>query len=160
MSKKNQPTFESLTKDQLKILREAFDAFDKEKKGSIPTDTVGTILEMLGQKLSEEELEDVIDEFDSNESGEFEFEEFARLAARYVEPEEDYDALRKELREAFMLYDKEAKGFITLAIFKEILRQLDGEIPEEELDDILDEIDADGSGTVDFEEFMGVMTGE
>jgi calmodulin len=44
-----------------------------------------------------------------------------------------------------------AKGFITLAIFKEILRQLDGEIPEEELDDILDEIDVDGSGTVDFE---------
>jgi calmodulin len=94
------------------VLREAFDAFDKEKKGSIPTDIVGTILEMLGQKLSEEELEDVIDEFDSNESGEFEFEEFAKLAARYVEPEEDYDALRKELREAFMLYDKEGRYLV------------------------------------------------
>jgi calmodulin len=62
---------------------------------------------MLGQKLSEDELEDVIDEFDANESGEFEFEEFATLAARFVEPEEDYEALRKELREAFMLYDRE-----------------------------------------------------
>lgn len=31
------------------------------------------------------------------------------------------------------------------------MRELDGAIPEEELDDIVDEIDADGSGTVDFE---------
>ena len=35
--------------------------------------------------------------------------------------------------------------------FKAILRELDGAVPEEELDDIVDEIDADGSGTVDFE---------
>lgn len=74
-----------------------------------------------------------------------------------------------------------AKGFIPVDSFKQILRELDGAVPEEELDDIVDEIDADGSGTVDFEgtaillnsnwpvltnyfllftEFMEVMTGE
>lgn len=44
-----------------------------------------------------------------------------------------------------------AKGYIPLDTFKQILRELDGAVPEEELDDIVDEIDADGSGTVDFE---------
>lgn len=44
-----------------------------------------------------------------------------------------------------------ARGYLTLDTFKEILRELDGAIPEEELDDIVDEIDLDGSGTVDFE---------
>lgn len=91
------------------VLKEAFNAFDKDKTGSIPTDTVGTILEMLGQKLTEDELDDIIDEFDEDESGELEFDEFIKLAARYVEPEEDYEALRKELREAFMLYDKDGR---------------------------------------------------
>lgn len=91
------------------MLKEAFNAFDKDKTGSIPTDTVGTILEMLGQKLTEDELDDIIDEFDEDESGELEFDEFIKLAARYVEPEEDYEALRKELREAFMLYDKDGE---------------------------------------------------
>ena len=42
-------------------------------------------------------------------------------------------------------------GFIPLDVFKKILQELDGAVPENELDDIIDEIDADGSGTVDFE---------
>lgn len=34
---------------------------------------------------------------------------------------------------------------------REILAELDDTIPEYELDQMIDEIDADGSGTVDFE---------
>lgn len=79
------------------------------------------------------------------------FKEFIQLARRFIEPEEDWDSLRKELREAFMLYDKDARGYLTLETFKAILRELDNTIPEEELDEMIDEIDADGSGTVDFE---------
>ncbi|XP_053675550.1 troponin C, isoallergen Bla g 6.0101-like [Anopheles nili] len=153
-------TGKELSKDQLKVLRDAFNAFDKEKTGSISTDVVGTILELLGHKLSEEELEEVIEEYDEDESGQLEFDEFVALASNYVEPEEDYDALRKELREVFMMYDKDAKGYLPVEEFKAILRELDGAVPEEELDDIVDEIDADGSGTVDFEEFMEVMTAD
>uniref|UniRef100_A0A182FHY9 EF-hand domain-containing protein n=1 Tax=Anopheles albimanus TaxID=7167 RepID=A0A182FHY9_ANOAL len=140
-----------LSKDQLKVLRDAFNAFDKEKTGSISTDVVGTILELLGHKLTEEELEEVIEEYDEDESGQLEFDEFVALASCYVTPEEDYESLRAELREVFMMYDKDAKGYLPVEEFKAILRELDGEVPEDELDEIVDEIDADGSGTVDFE---------
>lgn len=40
------------------------------------------------------------------ESGRLEFEEFVTLAAKFI-VEEDAEALEKELREAFRLYDKE-----------------------------------------------------
>jgi len=89
--------------------------------------------------------------FDEDESGEIEFSEFIKLAARFVEPEEDYDTLRKELREVFMLYDKEARGYLPLDEFKKILKEIDPELPEDELDETIDEIDADGSGTIDFD---------
>lgn len=158
---KDKPKMDNeLSKDQLKVLKDAFDAFDTEKTGHIPLEVVGTILELLGHALTEEELQDVCEDYDVDESDMLEFDEFVQLASNYVEPEEDYDALRKELREVFMMYDKDGKGFIPLDSFKQILRELDGAVPEEELDDIIDEIDADGSGTVDFEEFMEVMTGE
>uniref|UniRef100_A0A2M4CYN6 Putative calmodulin n=1 Tax=Anopheles darlingi TaxID=43151 RepID=A0A2M4CYN6_ANODA len=153
-------TGKELSKDQLKVLRDAFNAFDKEKTGSISTDVVGTILELLGHKLTEEELEEVIEEYDEDESGQLEFDEFVALASCYVTPEEDYESLRAELREVFMMYDKDAKGYLPVEEFKAILRELDGEVPEDELDEIVDEIDADGSGTVDFDEFMEMMTGE
>lgn len=43
----------------------AFDAFDKEKKGCIGTDMVGTILSMLGHEVSTEELSEIITEIDT-----------------------------------------------------------------------------------------------
>lgn len=46
---------------------------------------------------------------------------------------------------------KIAKGYITVEVLRDILHELDDKIPPADLDMIIDEIDADGSGTVDFE---------
>lgn len=48
------------------MLKKAFDAFDHEKKGSIGTNMVGTILAMLGYELSEKALQDIISEVDED----------------------------------------------------------------------------------------------
>lgn len=136
--------------------------------------------------------------FVSTESGRLEFEEFITLAAKFI-VEEDAEAMQKELREAFRLYDKEGKdpqpptgqcaryptlpsmnyvafplrrhhvslhpasafnyvsllcagnGYIPTSCLKEILRELDDQLTEQELNMMIDEIDSDGSGTVDFD---------
>ncbi|NEU34834.1 EF-hand domain-containing protein [bacterium LRH843] len=67
--------------------------------------------------------------------------------------------MQEELREAFRLYDKEGNGYITTDVLREILKELDDKITSEDLDMMIAEIDSDGSGTVDFDEFMEVMTG-
>lgn len=149
---------DDLTKDQIVLLKKAFDAFDHEKKGCIGTGMVGTILSMLGYDLSEKMLQDIIKEVDEDGSGELEFEEFCTLSARFL-VEEDTEALQQELREAFRLYDKEGNGYITTDVFRGILHELDDKLSPEELDLMIEEIDADGSGTLDFDEFMEVMTG-
>lgn len=59
--------------------------------------------------------------------------------------------MAQELREAFRLYDKEGNGYITTDVFKEILHELDDKLTSEELDLMIEEIDADGSGTLDFD---------
>lgn len=46
-----------------------------------------------------------------------------------------------------------------LAEFKSVLKEIEPELPEKELDDIVDEVDADGSGRIEFEEFLEVMIG-
>ena len=71
--------------------------------------------------------------------------------------EEDEECLRQELKEAFRIYDNEGDGFITTNTLKEILRELDPKLAEAELVGILEEVDEDGSGTVDFDEFMDFM---
>ena len=152
---------EELDKTQLQLLKNAFDAFDHEKKGVISTDMIGTILEMLGTQVDEGTLKEIIDEVDEDGSGELEFPEFVQLAAKFLtEEEEDNEAMVRELREAFRLYDKEGNGYITTDVLKEIFKELDNTITSEDLETMIEEIDSDGSGTVDFDEFLEVMTGE
>lgn len=59
--------------------------------------------------------------------------------------------MQQELREAFRLYDKEGNGYITTDVFRDILHELDDKLSPEELDLMIEEIDADGSGTLDFD---------
>ncbi|XP_055712564.1 troponin C, isoallergen Bla g 6.0201-like [Phlebotomus papatasi] len=150
---------DDLDKEQVALLKKAFDAFDQEKQGFIEATMVGTILGMLGHQLDQKMLDEIIAEVDADGSGQIEFEEFATLAARFL-VEEDAEAMQAELKEAFRLYDKEGNGYITTGVLREILRELDDKITEEDLDMMIEEIDSDGSGTVDFDEFMEVMTGE
>lgn len=72
------------------------------------------------------------------------------MAARFL-VEEDQEAMQQELREAFRLYDKEGNGYITTDVFRDILHELDDKLSPEELDLMIEEIDADGSGTLDFD---------
>jgi len=148
-----------LSQDQIDQFRKYFNMFDKEKKGFIHTSKVGQILRTMGQAFEERDLKQLIKEFDADGSGEIEFEEFAELVARFVLQEEDTSGLEEELREAFRLYDKQGNGYILVSDFREILRALDDKITEDELDEMIAEIDTDGSGTVDFDEFMEVMSG-
>ncbi|XP_037044846.1 troponin C, isoallergen Bla g 6.0101-like isoform X1 [Bradysia coprophila] len=151
--------FSELDKETVRILKNAFLAFENEKSGTILAEDIGTIVEMLGHRLDERALKLAIKEADPVGSGKVEFEPFACFASKYVEVEEDADAVAKELREAFLLYDRDSKGYITVEVLRQILHEIDDKIPPGDLDLMIEEIDADGSGTVDFEEFMEVMTG-
>jgi len=55
---------------------------------------------------------------------------------------------------------RSGNGYITTATLREILHELDDKLSPDDLDGIVAEIDEDGSGTIDFDEFMEMMTGE
>lgn len=112
---------------------------------------VKEILTLLGHEVDDAELDEVMEEFDEDESGEIEFSEFIKLAEEFVEPEQDYNETKKELREMFMMYDKNQQGFIPVADFKSLLKELEPELPDSEAEQIVKELDTDGSGTIEFE---------
>ncbi len=57
------------------------------------------------------------------------------------------------ITDSFLLF----QGFITMQTFRSILAEVDPKLSEAELDGIIAEIDEDGSGTMDFEEFCELM---
>ncbi|XP_060072009.1 troponin C [Ylistrum balloti] len=60
-------------------LKEAFRVLDKEKKGVIKVDVLRWILSSLGDELTEDEIENMIAETDTDGSGTVDYEEFKAL---------------------------------------------------------------------------------
>ncbi|XP_017924320.2 calmodulin, striated muscle [Chiroxiphia lanceolata] len=62
-----------------------------------------------------------------------------------------------EFKEAFSLFDRDGDGSITTRELGTVMRSLGQNPTEAELRDMVGEVDADGSGTVDFPEFLSLM---
>jgi len=69
-------------------------------------------------------------------------------------PEEQVTAFR----EAFSLFDKDNSGSITAEELGTVMRSLGQEISNAEIQHMIQEVDTDGDGSVDFDEFLTLMT--
>ena len=68
------------------------------------------------------------------------------------------DERLSEYKEAFGLFDRDSDGAISASELGDVMRSL-GETPTNaEIEAIIRELDTDGSGTIDFPEFLTLMT--
>merc|ERR1711924_214717 len=70
------------------------------------------------------------------------------------------DEQMEEIREAFGLFDGDASGAIDVRELKAAMRALGFEVKNEELKKMVADVDSDGSGQIEFGEFLQMMTGK
>merc|ERR1711899_716795 len=151
----------NLANDEIKCLKFCFDLFDTKKQDFLSADDLGEIMRAMGFRPTEEELVDLLHEVDEDGSGEIEFGEFCQLCATFLVEDPDLETMKKELKDAFRIYDKEGQGFITNDTLRALITELLAPLTNEELDGIIEELDEDGSGSMDFDEFCEMtMTGK
>ncbi|CAH1228159.1 CALM1 [Branchiostoma lanceolatum] len=62
-----------------------------------------------------------------------------------------------EFREAFSVYDKDGDGIIAIKELFKVMWSLGQNPTESEMEKILQDVDPDGEGTIDFPDFLTVM---
>merc|ERR1719210_601742 len=62
-----------------------------------------------------------------------------------------------EFKEAFALFDKDSDGSITTSELGTVMRSLGQNPTEAELQDMINEVDVDGNGSIEFNEFITMM---
>merc|ERR1711871_1524424 len=73
-------------------------------------------------------------------------------------PMEFTDEQKKEFRKNFNLFDKKRTGSIPIADMGTVLRSLGQNPTEAELSALVEEVDKDKSGTIEFDEFVDLMS--
>ncbi len=63
----------------------------------------------------------------------------------------------KDFRLAFKAYDKENKGEIPSSMLGTVMKNLGHNLKPEQLQEAIEAVDSDGSGWIDFDEFIALM---
>ncbi|XP_041634081.1 calcium-binding protein 5b [Cheilinus undulatus] len=149
----------SLTPDEIEELREAFVEFDKDKDGLISCKDLGNLMRTMGYMPTEMELIELSQNINMNLGGRVDFEDFVELMTPKLLAETAGMIGLKELKEAFREFDIDGDGSITSDELRHAMVKLLGEKTcEKEIDAVVREADNNGDGTVDFEEFVKMMS--
>lgn len=146
---------DDLSEDQIKEIKEAFALFDRDGDGHITANEIGIVMRSLGQNPTEADLHDLMEEVDTDKSGNLDFSEFLAMMRRKYKQMED---TQESVKEAFKMFDKDGDGFITSDELKYVMTNLGEKLTEEEADEMLREADTNGDGVINYEEFIVMMT--
>jgi calcium-dependent protein kinase len=129
-------------------LKQVFQQFDKNGDGLI---TIEELYNALSKFKTKEEIKEIMDSCDINSKGNIDYTEF--IAATM---DESIYLQKDKLLAAFNLFDKDKSGKISTSELKEILGK-DTDFSEQVWSDMIKQVDKNGDGEIDYDEFMGMM---
>jgi len=112
------------------------------------------VLRAVGLNPTEQHVQELLEEYDADNSGALSFAEFARL---YVEELESVEEADKLFKSAFQFFDKDGNGEISLVEFRQVLTQLGDPMPEEEVNTFFKLVDRNNDGKLQYDEFLEMV---
>merc|ERR1712196_510465 len=122
----------SLTEDQKKECKEAFDLFDSDGSGAIDASELKVAMMALGFEPTDDEID---------------------MMEGKMSEKDQVD----EMKKAFTLYDDDGTGKITFKNLERVAKELGEAMSPEELQELITEADTDGDGALSEAEFLAVM---
>ena len=150
----NESIEQGISDDMINEFKEVFNIFDKDKDGYITAKELGDLIRNLGQNPTEAEIQNMINEVDINNNGAIDFKEFLDIMLKKLKDSES----EEELIEAFKIFDKDGNGLIGSEELLNVMLSLGEDSNKEEIEDLINEVDLDRDGLINYEEFLRLIS--
>ena len=134
-------------RDLLKL----FQVLDKNGDGKLSKEELLEGCDKVFGAIAADDLQETFNNIDIDKSGSIDYNEFimATLNDKHILSE-------KNIQEAFNLIDKDSSGAITIDEIKELIG-VGQEISDDTFKEIISEVDSNGDGEINFDEFRGML---
>ncbi|KAL6962017.1 Calcium-dependent protein kinase 12 [Sarracenia purpurea var. burkii] len=141
---------ERLSEEEIGGLKQLFKMIDTDNSGTITFEELKEGLKRVGSELMESEIKALMKAADIDNNGTIDYGEFiaATLHLNKIEREEN-------LLAAFSFFDKDGSGYITSDELQQACK--DFGLGDVRLDEMINEIDQDNDGRIDYAEFATMM---
>lgn len=134
--------------------REVFRHFDTDNDGKISAFELRAYFGSVGEHMSHEDAQEIIDELDTDGDSFIDFEDFKKMVVQKEGTGDD-----ESLKAAFEMYEVEKGcGRITPKSLQRVLSRLGDPKSYDECVTMIQFYDTDGNGELDYHEFRQMMT--
>ncbi|GCB75155.1 uncharacterized protein [Scyliorhinus torazame] len=145
---------QELTAQDIRDLRLVFDTTDTSNAGYLSTNEVYAALRTLGFSVSHQELRNTLRNLGESKEEKVSFADFLEIV---VERQGDARDTYEEIKQGFSLFDCDGDGKITFDNLKAACKSAGVHFSHQDLREMIEEVDTNGDGTVDMEEFINLM---
>ncbi|XP_057953440.1 calcium-dependent protein kinase 8-like [Malania oleifera] len=143
---------EHLSVEEVAGLKEAFEMMDTSKRGRINLEQLRNGLQKLGQHISEQDLQILMEAADVDGDGTLNYGEFVAVTVHLKKMAND-----EHLHKAFAFFDQNQSGYIEIGELRDALNDDIDSNSEEVINAIMHDVDTDKDGRISYEEFAAMM---
>ncbi|KAJ1274051.1 hypothetical protein BS78_05G033400 [Paspalum vaginatum] len=140
-----------LSEEEITGLKEMFKNIDKDNSGTITLEELKHGLAKHGTKLSDGEIQQLMEAADADGNGLIDYDEFVTATVHMNKLDRE-----EHLYTAFQYFDKDNSGYITREELEQALKE-QGLYDAEKIKEVISDADSDNDGRIDYSEFVAMM---
>ena len=142
---------ECLSDQQIKNYNKAFISYADKNTGTIKPGDFEKVLRKIGIRPTKEEISDMLNEI--GEDNPIDFVEILISIYYYLRAADT----QEELIKAFKIFDTKGNGKISIKTINHILSNLKHPVSQEVIDQVVNDLDKDGSHMIDYAEMIKLL---